>query len=95
MIFFLDDSHDMDIPAGKLLVGLLKPFNLSEVNISGDDNQAVIWTNAVIYKFSLEKRHLNMVSAKWRPFCLDLSDLHGFKANTPCVYWQYSGRFGL
>ena len=48
MIFFLDDSHDMDIPAGKLLVGLLKSFNLSEVNISGDDNQAVIWTNAVI-----------------------------------------------
>ena len=47
--------------AGLLLIGPLGT-NFSEISIG-------------IQTFSFKKMHLNMPSAKWRPFCLSLNEL--------------------
>ena len=63
--------------AGILLIGPLGT-NVSESSIG-------------IQTFSLKKMHLNMSSAKWRPFCLGLNVLTDMYlwSSSWCVLWQF------
>ena len=69
----------------------------SDNGLTPGRRQAIIWNNAGLYieplgtnfneisigiqRFSFKKMHLNMSSAKWRPFCLSLNVLSN------CVTW--------
>ena len=61
--------------AGILLIGPLGT-NFSEISIE-------------IHIFSFNKMHSKMLSAKWRPFCLDLNVLNVFSLSmkAPCLWW--------
>ena len=60
--------------AGILLIGPLKT-NFNEIL-------------SKIHTFSFKKMHLNMSSAKWRPFCLGLNVLNYTLLNPTTHHWQ-------